>query len=68
MIYAQDVYGLGMEIVIGGDARPMRVKSFPTWHCPNCGYGEAEYSQMADAVWFAKWEKWQCEEWERIFR
>ena len=29
---------------------------------------EAEYSQMADAVWFAKWEKWQCEEWERIFR
>jgi len=29
---------------------------------------EAEYSQMADAIWFAKWEKWQREEWERIFR
>ena len=40
MIYAQDVYGLGMGIVIGGDARPMRVKSFPTWHCPTCGYVE----------------------------
>lgn len=29
---------------------------------------EAEYSQMANAIWFAKWEKWQREEWERIFR
>ena len=29
---------------------------------------EAEYSQMADAIWWAKWEKWQREEWERIFR
>lgn len=29
---------------------------------------EAEYSHMADAIWFAKWEQWQCEEWERIFR
>ena len=29
---------------------------------------EAEYSQMADAIWFAKWEKWQREEWERIFQ
>lgn len=29
---------------------------------------EAEYSQMADAIWFAKWEGWQREEWERIFQ
>ena len=29
---------------------------------------EAEYSQMANAIWFAKWEKWQREEWGRIFR
>ena len=28
----------------------------------------AEYDQMADAIWYAKWEQWQREEWERIFR
>jgi len=32
-----------------------------------CG-AEAEYNQMADAIWFARWEDWQREEWERIFR
>jgi hypothetical protein len=23
---------------------------------------------MANAIWFAKWEQWQREEWERIFQ
>ncbi len=27
---------------------------------------EAEYNQMADAIWFAKWTKEQRDEWERI--
>lgn len=28
----------------------------------------AEYNQMADAIWFAKWTEEQRDEWSRIFR
>jgi len=29
---------------------------------------EKEYNQMADAIWFAKWEKSQREEWTLIWK